>query len=434
MSEHDIDLDRPVTWMREPPGTEEVRQKRQRQNGADESAQDSDFSPEPWVWCDPTTIPPRPWLLGTTLMCGYSTVLGSMGGIGKTAYAIACALAVITGRHDILGQHVFKTGNAWLTTLEDDRLELERRVAAAMIAHRIDRKQVEGRLFINDTRRRPLLLAKANEHGAFEICADAKRIAEGIRRNNILFTTIDPLVKSHRAIENSNEHMDGLIALGNDIASDTRSSILVACHFRKGGGEDGARDAIRGGGALIDGARLSRTLVRMSGDEAKAFNISPDEAFRYVRINDPKQNMAPPQKAEWIELASVPLGNTAVDPAYPSGDNVQAAKPWKLPSPFAELDLSTLHGIFARLRSAPEPGWFYSLDPRARFKATNVLVELAGKSKEQAKIILKAWETSKVVSEAPYTTPSNNTAKRIVLDDALIEQMLAPLRGLGVDR
>jgi hypothetical protein len=51
--------------------------------------QQPDFAPIPWVYRDPTTIPPREWLLGTTLLRSYATVLGSTGGVGKTAYAIA---------------------------------------------------------------------------------------------------------------------------------------------------------------------------------------------------------------------------------------------------------------------------------------------------------------------------------------------------------
>jgi RecA-family ATPase len=277
-----------------------------------------DLAPEAWAYRDPATIAPRQWLLGTTLLRGYATVLGSMGGVGKTAYAIACALAVITGRDDVTGLQVFKTGSAWLLTLEDDREELERRLAAAMIAHNLRPDELEGRLFVNDAAHRPLLLAKTDENGDLEVCADADLIANGIRANDVALTVIDPLVKSHQAIENSNQHMDGLIGLTNEIARVTRSSILLPCHFRKGGGENGARDAIRGGGALVDGARINRTLVQMSATDADALGIPPEDAFRYIRINDAKANMAPRQAAKWFQLVSIPLGNAGIDPAYPA--------------------------------------------------------------------------------------------------------------------
>jgi len=224
---------------------------------ADNSRQDKAFAPIPWMYRDPTKIPPREWLLGTTLLRGYASVLGSMGGVGKTAYAIALAFAFITGRRDILEQHVFQTGKVWLLTLEDNREELERRIAAAMIAHGVAADKVEGRLFINTASERPLLLARADTNGTFIVCEDVERLVDGIRAQKIGLTIIDPLVKSHAVVENSNEHMDRLIGMANDIARATHSAVLIAAHFRKGSGEDGARDAIRGGSALIDGARVA---------------------------------------------------------------------------------------------------------------------------------------------------------------------------------
>ena len=124
--------------------------------------------PKLWRYRDPATIPPREWLVGNVLIRGYATVLGSTGGVGKTALAIAMALAFITRRRDILDLHVFQTGNAWINVLEDDLDELDRRIHAAMLLHEISRKDIEGRLFINTGDERPVLLARANEAGVFE--------------------------------------------------------------------------------------------------------------------------------------------------------------------------------------------------------------------------------------------------------------------------
>jgi hypothetical protein len=365
------------------------------------------------------------------LLRGYATVLGSTGGVGKTALAIALALAFITGRRDILGQHVFVTGRVWLLTLEDDLAELERRVAAAMIAHGVKPEDVAGRLFINAGRERPVLLARRNEAGDFEVGADAALLADGIRSQGIGLTIIDPMVKSHALTENDNGHMDQLGALANTIASDTKSAILLPCHFRKGGGEDGARDAIRGGGALVDGARVARTLMPMTAKEAAAFAIPTDDAFRYVRITDAKANLAPKERALWFQLASIDLGNRDVHPAYRTGDSVQAAKAWTPPAPFDGLDLTVMERIFARLRECPEPGWFYSTTRQAKFWAGSVIVDETGKTKAQAAAILDTWLKNGVLTEAGYKTPSRNDASRAVLDEAKIADILAPLRALA---
>jgi hypothetical protein len=386
----------------------------------------TDLEPIPWVYRDPATIPPREWLVGTILMRGYATLLGSSGGVGKTALAIALVLAFVTGRKDILGQQVFQTGKAWLITLEDDREELERRIAAATMVHGIFKSELEGRLFINGDR--PLLLARADEAGTFVAGEDVDALVDGIMANGIGLTVIDPLVKSHRLIENSNEHMDQLQAMANSIANRTRSSVLLTTHFRKGGGEDGARDAIRGGSALVDGARIARTLTPMTQKEANTFNIATDAAFRYVRINDAKRNLVPKDKALWFELASMPLGNREINPAYPGGDNVQAAKAWQPPFAFADLDMTMIERIFTRLRGNPQPGWYYSSKPQAKFWGGTVIIEEAGKSRSQAADVLTTWINNGVLMETGYTTPSRNEGTKLVPNEVKIAEMLAPAR------
>lgn len=383
----------------------------------------------PWTYREPLKIPPREWLVGTILLRGHASLLGSTGGVGKTTLAVALVLSYVTGRRDILGLHVFQTGKAWLITLEDDREELERRIAAAMIAHGIRHREVEGKLFVNGER--PLLLARCDETGAFTACEDAGALADGIIANDIGLTVIDPLIKSHRLIENSNEHMDQLLTLANDAARNTHSSILITSHFRKGGGENGGRDAIRGGSALVDGARIARTLIPMTTTEAQGFNIPTRDASRYVRINDAKQNLAPKGNALWIELLSIPLGNCEVHPAYPSGDHVQAAKVWQPPTAFEGLDASALEQIFDQLREGAASGWFYSAARQAKFWAGDVIVRVGGKSKKDAATVLKKWLETGVLKEIRYDTPSRNEASKVTLNEDIVREILAHARGFA---
>ncbi len=281
----------------------------------------------------------------------------------KTATGVGAALAYITGRRDILDMHVFQTGRVWINVLEDDLDELDRRIHAAMIAHNISRDDIEGELFVNTADQRPILLAHLNpETGVFEVSADAKALEDGIKDMRIGLTMIDPLVKAHKVTENSNEHMDQLITMGNDMARRTRSALLINTHFRKGGAEGGNRDAFRGGGSLVDGGRINRSLAPMSEDEAQMYKIDPDEAFRYVKIVDAKGNLAPKARATWIRLASIEIDNREVDPRYPAGDNVQAAVAWKPPPLFDGLDHGPLLRIFDALREGPGESWHY-LEP-----------------------------------------------------------------------
>jgi hypothetical protein len=208
----------------------------------------------------------------------------------------------------------------------------------------------------------------------------------------------------------------------------TRSSILIPHHFRKGGGENGGRDAFRGGGSLIDGARIARTCIPLAAEEAESFKLPTDDAFRYIRLIDAKANLAPKGSGLWFQLVSVELGNKNVNPTYPAGDNIQVAAAWQPPAAFDGLDLATMERIFAKLRTGAGDGWGYSISKKATFWAGQVIVEAAGKSEAQAAEILALWLKNAVLSEEPYWTPKKNRVAKIVLNEDKISEMLAPMR------
>ena len=148
-----------------------------------------------------------------------------------------------------------------------------------------------------------------------------------------------------------------------------------------------------------------------------------------MRVHDAKANLAPKGRAAWFELVSIPLGNREVNPTYPAGDNVQAAKAWKPPTAFDGVDRSAMKRIFARLRGEPKPGWFYSPESRAKFWAGTVIIEEADKSREQAGTVLKEWLDNGVLSEAPCKTPSRNEGIKIVVNEVKVAEILASLGG-----
>jgi hypothetical protein len=391
--------------------------------------------PRPWVWRDPATIPTRKWLCGTLLMRGCTTTLGGSGGVGKTSIEVAVLLACLTQRSNILNQKVFEPGLCvWINVLEDDMDELDRRIHAGMKAHNVSRSDIEGRLFINTAGQSPVILARLNpENGAFQIGTDAKALEDGIRDMRIDVTAIDPLLKAHRVIENSNEQMEQLLTITNNIAGATNSALLVPCHFRKGGGEGGNRDAFRGGGSLIDTARINRAVTNMDANDIKLYQPPPDESFRFVKLTDAKGNMAPKDRTIWFELKSVALGNVNVDPFRPNGDNVQAAVPWETPKPFDGLDYPTLDLIFATLRLPPKDeegkdavGWRYSTGSRAKYRVANVIIEIGKSTPDQAATVIKTWQKNGVISEVDYKNPNDNKAKGIELNEAKVDEIMAP--------
>ena len=116
-----------------------------------------------------------------------------------------------------------------------------------------------------------------------------------------------------------------------------------------------------------------------------------------------------------------------------SGDNVQAAMPWQPPTTFEGVDAGVLRRIFARLSTEPEPGWFYSPTPQAKFWAGTVIMEEAAKSRVQAAQVLAKWIENDVLIQQHYTTPSRSDGTKLIPNEAKIAAMLAPLRAFGED-
>jgi hypothetical protein len=394
-----------------------------RANGA--TAPALPVSGDLWRWIDPTLLPPRPWLLGTVLMRGHTTLLGSPGGTGKTAWAVAAAMAVITGRKDILGLHSFVQGNVWFVTLEDDRTEIQRRIAAAMMQHGILPGDIAGRLFLTDGVLK--LVDYDSRHGrtaqptpSVEDCKDF------IRDNNILLTIIDPLVKAHSVDGSSNDAMDVLMSASNEIGRDTQCAMLVPCHFRKGGDLDtDGRDLFRGASSLVDGSRIARGMQQMTDAEAKGFGMADDRRTAFARMVDIKSNMAPKAQAtDWYELVPVALGNTAVDPAYPFGDSVQAIKRWDPPELFGDMDHPTMAAIFADLGDASQV-WSPTRGNQRQW-AGDSIIRHAGKSVDQAKSILGQWTKTGVVFVATHSV-GRHDRQRLLLDRAKADAALRDL-------
>jgi hypothetical protein len=95
---------------------------------------------------DPGPIPPRGWLLGNQFCRKFLSSITAPGGTGKTALRMLQFISLATGR-PLTGQHVFRRCRVLLLSFEDDTQELQRRITAALVHHKIDRSELKGWLF-----------------------------------------------------------------------------------------------------------------------------------------------------------------------------------------------------------------------------------------------------------------------------------------------
>ena len=356
---------------------------------------------------DPQTLQPRAWLYGTQLIRGYVTVLVAPGGTGKSAYAMAVAIS-LAARRSFLFDHIFASVNVAYINLDDPMDELERRVAAVMIAHNIARQDLEGRLFLEDCDGHGLTLAAPakDENGFYVANPDEEALTKLIRDSGIGLIVCDPFAESHTLEENSNPQMIQAAAVWRRIARATNCAVLLVHHVRKG--DTTGIDAARGAKAVTDSARVGLLMCTMSIAEAEEFGIQDDDRLSYVRLDDAKRNMAAAAKARWFHLRSIRLGNT-FDPTYPNGDQVGAIVPWQPPAD--ELATAPNHDLNTALdaiKAGPEPGVLYTPSKRGQSSdrwCGNVLCQMFDTSEKQATKMIKDWLKSGPLTVTEYRHP-----------------------------
>lgn len=364
---------------------------------------------------DPASIPPREWLYGTRLIRRFVSVLVAPGGTGKSMFAIGCAMSMASGRA-LLGDTVHHQVNAWIMNLEDPMEELDRRVAAMMMQHRISREEIEGRLFLHSGRDRRLIIAQPTDYGEIAY-PDKDAVIEAALAAQIGYIVVDPLVKSHGLEENSNPHMDAVATAWAEIAQATGAAIDLVHHTRKGATMDA--DAGRGASALRDASRVSQTMQVMSPEEASELGIADADRWRHVRLDDAKANMAPKAgTARWFKMETVNLGNGTED--YPHGDNVAAITAWEPPDVWASMTDQQANEVLDEIAKGLGSGILYAPSRRGRDAsrwAGNILVRLFGISDGQANTIIAAWLKNGVLTPATYRCPEQRKDRAGVLVD-----------------
>lgn len=266
---------------------------------------------------EPAAIPPRKWLIDTLAIEGFVSLLIADPGAGKSSFALAVALAVATGRTDLIDvpvagrklMQVRRVAPVWVYNNEDDPDELRRRIAALMSRHQIKWEDIDGRLYINSgATGRPLCIARAGERGTvYE--ADGPELVEQIKRHGIKMLVADPLAEMHEGDENDNRAMNKVGRLFRDVATASGAAALLIHHTNKppqagAEGRDGNMYAARGASALVGVARLVKTMFTMGATDAALYGVGPDKRHHYARITDAKANVYLATDApRWYERA-----------------------------------------------------------------------------------------------------------------------------------
>ncbi|WP_010336979.1 AAA family ATPase [Sphingobium yanoikuyae] len=297
----------------------------------------------PYSWRDPATIPPRPWVYGRWFLRGTVACVVAPGGSGKSTMLAGTALALASGQ-DFLGKKVWEgPKRVWLWNLEDDMDELSRSIQAAAIHHDLTPDDVAGRLFVDSGMEGAGLCTAVETDGQFRLLEPIyEALTAEIERRRIDVLIVDPFVSSHEVEENANSKIDKIAKAWGRVAKAANCVVVLVHHTSKAGSADVTAMSARGAVALINAARSTLVLNRMTDEQAQELGITPEQRGRYVSVADDKHNRAPAEKADWYELIGVDLGN-AVD--HRPGDSIAVAAPWTLPDPFDDVTVEHLEQV-----------------------------------------------------------------------------------------
>jgi AAA domain len=301
----------------------------------------------PYVWKDPTKIPPRDWLYGFTLIREFVTATVSPGAFGKSSLIVVDVLAMISGKN-LIGISPKGKLRVWLWNLEDPQEETERKIQAAALHYRLSPDDIGDRLFVDSGRDQPLVIATTTRTGTMIVAPVVDALVAEIIARKIDVLVIDPFVSCHEVPENDNTSMDMIVKEWGKVADRGNCAVHLVDHTRKMGSSETevTVESSRGGKAKTDACRGVRVVNRMTKDEGGKVGI---ENYRlYFRTYDDKPNLAPPaDKSDWFKLVSVDLGNGT--PSYP-GDSVGVVTQWEWPDPLAGMTVADFDKVAATIK------------------------------------------------------------------------------------
>jgi hypothetical protein len=285
------------------------------------NAKPHDFPPE-------HTIAPWDFLHGWHLLRGTVSVIAAFGETGKSTKSIADALAQATGKA-LVGIKPPLPLRVLLINLEDNRNTMNKRIAAAMKHYELTPEDVGDRLMVIAKGELKIKIATQMRQSVIKPDESAiKGLTDFLIQNEIDVLSIDPLRKTHRVPENDIVGMGEVIECFEEIAEATNCAIHIWHHLRKANGSEATIDSVRGASSIIDSARSTEVMEKMTKEEAKKCKIEEHRRRYYFRSFNGKINFAPPiEQSNWFELKNVMLDNAA----FGEEDQVGVVTQWTHP-------------------------------------------------------------------------------------------------------
>ena len=265
---------------------------------------------------DPTSIPPRPWMLDRVLMLHETTLLLAPGSAGKSSLSLAIVAHMALGRS--LGPYTCHVKcKSIVYNGEDDRAEQSRRLYAVCQSYNLDYNAVKKQVVLLSSSDIDLRLVSAQ--GRVPVVNDAvvNQLVEFASDDDVGLVVYDPLVDIHDVDEGDNPHMNFVMKTLQAVARKANVASLVLHHTTKAGQSRqeeriGNMDISRGASGIVYKSRISFTLMNASAQDCEDYGLQDAERNTWVRLDDAKMNLAlSSEQATWFrkEGCKIPSGD-----------------------------------------------------------------------------------------------------------------------------
>ncbi len=194
------------------------------------------LEPTAYDWPAIHKIPQREFFSGPAYQKGQVSLTVGPGGLGKSTLCITEAVAM-AGGFSVFGNEPLNL-KVWYLSAEDDKEEMDRRIAAACEALHADRST---NLHVDCVEKGQIQIANSDglNTGLIE-----NLIAE-IRDKKMKVVFVDPFICTHDVSENDNSKIDKVARAWKRIAREAECAIHIVHHQAKDTkeGSDGARGA-----------------------------------------------------------------------------------------------------------------------------------------------------------------------------------------------
>ncbi len=232
---------------------------------------------------DPAGIPPLKWTVKNLLLQGELTLLGGVGGVGKSLFAWNVAASVAAGEAFAWFDKPEAPRPVIIVSGEDDVNEVARRVSAYCNGAGFRYREVARNLHIHPGRS---IRFADKMTGKTEL---ADYIKAQITELDAGLICIDPLIKTGAGFdENSNSDMEMLFDTLRWLVDGSNCAGLCCDHFSKAGSGD-SQHALRGASSKVNASRTTSTLSTLTDVEMKQLKVVA-EKWRLIKFNTPKQN------------------------------------------------------------------------------------------------------------------------------------------------